>query len=164
MIQSCPQDVKSQDQNIQPSSPRRSKNRLERRSRFEIEAFKIENTSLLLLLLLLLLHYYYYVVRSFCAVAATVPPRPEDRRCSSHRTLHHSVQLCDKRELNIAKCPCNGPVVKCLLKLHTDITLLHMTTTTTKTATCEAQSEKTSCRFVNFQTCQTYVQHDRLHS
>ena len=37
------------------------------------------------------------VVCSFCAIAAAVPPRPQDgTACFSHRTLHHSVQLCDR--------------------------------------------------------------------
>jgi len=31
------------------------------------------------------------------AIAAAVPPRPQDgTACFSHRTLHHSVQLCDR--------------------------------------------------------------------
>ena len=38
------------------------------------------------------------VVCSFCAIAAAVPPRPQDgTACFSHRTLHHSVQLCDRQ-------------------------------------------------------------------
>ena len=37
------------------------------------------------------------VVCWFCAVAAAVPPRPQDgTACFSHRTLHHSVQLRDR--------------------------------------------------------------------
>jgi len=37
------------------------------------------------------------VVCSFCAIAAAVPPRPQDgTACFSHRTLRHSVQLCDR--------------------------------------------------------------------
>ena len=37
------------------------------------------------------------VVCSFCAIAAAVPPRPQDgTACFSHRTLHHSVQLSDR--------------------------------------------------------------------
>jgi len=36
------------------------------------------------------------VVCSLCAIAAAVPPRPQDgTACFSHRTLHRSVQLCD---------------------------------------------------------------------
>ena len=36
------------------------------------------------------------VVCSFCAIAAAVPPRPQDgTACFSHRTLRISVQLCD---------------------------------------------------------------------
>jgi len=37
------------------------------------------------------------VVCSFCATAAAVPPRPQDgTACFSHRTLHRSVQLCNR--------------------------------------------------------------------
>ena len=37
------------------------------------------------------------IVCSFCAIAAAVPPRPQDGTAYfSHRTLHHSVQLCDR--------------------------------------------------------------------
>ena len=37
------------------------------------------------------------VVCSFCAIIAALPPRPQDgTACFSHRTLHHSVRLCDR--------------------------------------------------------------------
>jgi len=64
-----------------------------------------------------------HVVCSFCAIAAAVPPRPQDdTACFSHRTLHHSVQLCDRLQLlTLQGAPVTDLFVKCHLKLHIDI-------------------------------------------
>jgi len=49
---------------------------------------------------------HLFVLRHDCCSSAAT----WRRHCFSHRTLHHSVQLCDRLTFNTVRCPCNGHV------------------------------------------------------